>query len=119
MWDNYALVNTPITAKTALQTDINRIEITGTGIVEAKINQEADFIINGSRAGELFGLPEIKITGTRSDIDVRLMQLGHNIYRCSYIPQIPGKFKLLKNSSIKKIKIYQFIRSVSTKYKME
>ena len=91
MWDNYALPNTPLSAKTSLHADVNRIEITGTGIAEAKINQEADFIINGSRAGELFGLPEIKLTGTRCDIDVRLMQLGHNIYRCSYVPQIPGK----------------------------
>lgn len=91
LWDNYPLPNTPISARTYLQGDVNRIEITGSGLLEAKINQEADFIINGSRAGELLGLPEIKLAGTRCDIDVRLMQLGYNIYRCSYIPQIPGK----------------------------
>ena len=90
LWDNYALPNTPINARTVLQGDVSRIEITGSGHVEAKINQEAEFIIDGSRAGELLGLPEIKLAGTRCDVDVRLMKLGHNIYRCCYVAQIPG-----------------------------
>ena len=94
LWDNHNLPNTPITAKTTLQSDIVKIEVNGNGLHEAKINQEADFVIDGSRAGELYGLPEIKLTGTRCDIDVRMMQLGHNIYRCTYIPQIPGAYLL-------------------------
>ncbi|CAF0909290.1 unnamed protein product [Brachionus calyciflorus] len=95
LWDNQALPNTPITARTSQQFDLNRIEVNGYGIHEAKINQETDFIIDGSRAGgDLHGLPEIRFTGTRCDIDVRLQQIGHNIYRCSYVPQIPGAYLL-------------------------
>jgi hypothetical protein len=72
--------------------DSNSLEINGNGLLEAQINQESDFIIDGSRAGELKGIPEIKLTGTRCDIDVRIVQLGLNIFRCYYIPQIPGSF---------------------------
>ena len=66
--------------------------INGSGLLEAQINQETDFIIDGSRAGDLKGIPEIKLTGTRCDVDVRMVQLGLNIYRCYYVPQIPGLF---------------------------
>ena len=69
----------------------SQLLINGNGLLEAQINQESDFIIDGSRAGDLKGIPEIKLTGTRCDIDVRLVQLGLNIYRCYYIPQIPGE----------------------------
>jgi len=93
-WDNYQIPNTPIIAKTTPQSDISKIEITGLGLSEAKINQESDFVIDGSRAGEISGLPEIRLSGTRCDIDVRVLQLGHNIFRCSYVPQIPGAYLL-------------------------
>jgi filamin len=93
-WDNYQIPNTPIIAKTTPQSDITKIEITGLGLSEAKINQESDFVIDGSRAGEMPGIPEIRLSGTRCDIDVRVLQLGHGIYRCSYVPQIPGAYLL-------------------------
>ena len=92
-WDNYELPNTPITVKTMHQSDLNRIEVNGLGLHEAKINQEAEFVIDGSRAGELQGAPEVKLSGTRCDIEVRSLQLGYNIYRCTYVPQIPGNLK--------------------------
>jgi hypothetical protein len=71
--------------------DNHQRDINESGLLEAKINQESEFIIDGTRAAELKGIPEIKLTGTRCDVDVTMMQLGHNIYRCSYIAQIPGK----------------------------
>lgn len=93
-WDNYQLPNSPIIAKTSQQSDLNKIDVNGAGLAEGKINQEAEFVIDGSRAGKIFGLPEIKLTGTRCDIEVRVMQLGQNIYRCTYVPQIPGAYLL-------------------------
>ncbi len=93
-WDNHVLPNTPIVARTSHLSDVNKIDVNGLGIQEAKINQESDFIIDGSRAGDLVGLPEIRLTGTKCDIDVRMMQLGHNIYRCTYVAQIPGAYLL-------------------------
>ena len=94
LWNNHPIPNSPIIAKTINQSVMNRIEVNGAGLHEANINQDAEFVIDGSRAGELYGLPEVKLTGVRCDIDVRLMQLGHNIYRCTYIPQIPGAYLL-------------------------
>ncbi len=88
--------NTPIIAKTSHLTETNRIEVTGNGLHDAKINQESDFVIDGSKAGDIYGLPEVKLNGTRCDIDVRMMQLGQNIYRCTYVPQIPGNFDKIK-----------------------
>ena len=86
-------INEPKDAEVlSVQSESNLIELNGMGLVEAKMNQETDFIIDGSRAGELIGMPEIKLTGNICDIDVKVMQLGHNIYRCSYMPQIPGNF---------------------------
>lgn len=88
MWDNYQLPNSPIIAKTGQQSDMNKIELSGNGLTDAKINQESEFVIDGSRAGEIYGLPEVKMSGTRCDTEVRIMQLGHNIYRCTYTPQV-------------------------------
>jgi filamin len=94
MWDNYQLPNSPIIAKTSQQSDMNKIEVNGNGLSEAKINQESEFVIDGSRAGEIYGLPEVRLSGTRCDIEVRIMQLGHNIYKCTYVPQVPGAYLL-------------------------
>ena len=93
-WDNYQLPNSPLIAKTSQQSDLSKIEVSGSGVSEAKINQESEFVVDGSRAGKIVGLPEIKLTGTRCDIEVRVMQLGQNIYRCLYVPQIPGAYLL-------------------------
>jgi len=59
MWDNYQLPNSPIIARTSQQSDLNKIEVNGQGLSQAKINQEAEFVIDGSRAGQLQGLPEV------------------------------------------------------------
>lgn len=111
-WDNHPLPNTPIVAKTLQPTvvapptqaaaaplpsqvvDFNKIEISGYGLHEAKINVESEFIVDGSRVDGLHSLPEIKFTGTRCDIDARLVQIAHNVYRCLYVPQIPGAYLL-------------------------
>ena len=82
-----------MTKNAPIENEINltsQIEVNGIGLVQAKVDQETDFIIDGSRAGDLNGVPEIKLTGNSCDIEVKVMQLGHNIYRCSYIPHAAG-----------------------------
>ena len=77
------------------QADMQRIEITGMGVHEALMSQEAEFVVDGSRVlGEIYGRPEIRLAGTRCDIEVRVAQLGRNIYRCTYVPQLPGAYLL-------------------------
>jgi filamin len=91
-WDNVAIANMPIVAKTYRPVDIGRVQVHGLGLSEAKIGKEYEFIIDGSRAGDLTGVPEVKMSGTRCDIDVRITHMGHHIYKCSYVPQIPGTY---------------------------
>ena len=73
------------------QIDANNIDISGQGLYEARIQQESEFIIDGSRANGISGVPEVRLTGNKRDIDVKLTRIGNNIFRCSYIPQLVGK----------------------------
>ena len=93
-YENHLIPNMPVVAKTVKEIDLNKIEVHGLGLHEAKINQEYEFVIDGSRAGDLHGMPEIRMAGTRCDVDVRVQQMGHNIYKCSYIAQVPGAYLL-------------------------
>jgi len=69
MWDNYQLPNSPIIARTSQQSDLNKIEVNGKGLSEAKINHEAEFVIDGSRAGQVNGLPEVSFRKTTVFLD--------------------------------------------------
>lgn len=120
-WDNHPLPNTPIVAKTTSASttttttttqqtnatltganptttiDWSKLEVNGFGVHEAKINTEAEFVVDGSRClveASPAAPPEIKLTGTRCDVDVRVIQIGHNVFRCVYVPQIPGAYLL-------------------------
>ena len=37
------------------------------------------------------GIPEVRMTGVKTDIDVRTVLIGDNKYRCMYVPQVPGR----------------------------
>ena len=93
-WDGHALPHTPIFGKCGQQLDLSKILVKGNGLREAKINQETEFVIDGSRAGDIFGYPEVNMSGTKTDIDIRIHQLAHNTYRCTYTPHIPGAYLL-------------------------
>ena len=67
MWDKYQLPNSPIIARTSQQSDLNKIEVNGQGLSEAKINHEAEFVIDGSRAGQVQGLPEVSFLNSQSE----------------------------------------------------
>lgn len=78
-FENHSIAsNMPIVGKTVSSVpDMNRVEVHGVGLHDAKIGQEYEFVIDGSRAGpDLAGLPEIKMVGTRCDIETRLTQIG-------------------------------------------
>ena len=67
-----------------------KVILTGRGLQEARVNQDADFIIDGTEAGP--GVPDVKLTGVKCDIPVTVTSLGDNKYRCTYVPTIAGKF---------------------------
>jgi hypothetical protein len=70
--------------------DISKIEIKGNGLFEAKMNQETEFIIDGSRVDDLYDSPDVRLTGNKQDIDVKITKLGLKMYRCSYVPLFVG-----------------------------
>ncbi len=67
----------------------DKVVLTGRGLQEARVNQEAEFVIDGTEAGP--GQPDVKLTGVKSDIDVFVQSLGGNKYRCTYVPTAAGK----------------------------
>lgn len=69
-----------------------RVVLTGRGLAGARCHEEAEFTIDGSQAGP--GLPEVTLTGMKTDIKVQLQNLGNSIYRATYTPTIPGAYLL-------------------------
>lgn len=96
LWDNDPLPNMPLRGVTMAKLDLNRVELSGEGLREAKINLESCFIIDGSKASDsqINEPPDIKLTGTRADCEIKVAKLGNNCYKCTYTPEIPGAYLL-------------------------
>ncbi|XP_067668833.1 filamin-C-like isoform X2 [Haliotis asinina] len=72
--------------------DITKIILSGRGLKEATVREEAEFFIDGSQAGR--GEPQVQLTGVRAEVNVIISPLGGGKYRCTYIPVIPGAYLL-------------------------
>ena len=72
--------------------DHTRVTLRGHGLTSAKSGEESEFIIDGSAAGP--GLPDVTMTGTRSDINVNLTSEGGGIWRAIYTPNMTGVYLL-------------------------
>ncbi|XP_059352458.1 filamin-B-like isoform X4 [Daphnia carinata] len=70
----------------------HKVILTGKGLAKAMVDAEAEFTIDGSRAGP--GIPEVTMTGIKSDLDVTLSLIGDNMYRASYKPDAVGVYLL-------------------------
>lgn len=64
----------------------------GPGLAGAYVNDHTEFIIDGREAGP--GVPEIKLVGLKSDINVTCTPVDDNAYSCSYVPEIAGAYLL-------------------------
>ena len=68
-----------------------KVEVHGRGSYEAKVNEEAEFTIDASKALLASnGAPVVRLTGVQSDIEVRIRQIENNVFRCSYVPTASG-----------------------------
>ncbi|XP_078312683.1 filamin-A-like isoform X1 [Crassostrea virginica] len=77
--------------------DANKVILTGRGLKEATVREEAEFIIDGSQAGPEYqqnSAPEVSLTGVRAEINVKVVSLGGGKHRCNYIPVVPGAYLL-------------------------
>ncbi|XP_065926036.1 filamin-A isoform X4 [Magallana gigas] len=97
-WSDVALPNSPFLGY-AVPTfsDANKVILTGRGLKEAIVREEAEFIIDGSQAGPEYHqnrAPEVSLTGVRAEINVKVVSLGGGKHRCTYIPVVPGAYLL-------------------------
>ena len=76
----------------ARQVNHEKVVLTGRGLKEARLREEAEFVIDGTEAGA--GQPQVTLSGVKSDIDVRVTSLGNNKFKCSYMPQHLGAYLL-------------------------
>lgn len=95
-WGGVELPDSPLTgyavSDQTLSNDLEKVILTGKGLKEARVKQEAFFTIDGSAAGP--GSPDVKIVGVTQHVDVNVTPLGNQKYRCSYIPTRAGAYLL-------------------------
>ncbi|XP_076435460.1 filamin-B-like isoform X2 [Babylonia areolata] len=92
-WSDTPLVNSPFQGyATSGALDPSKVILTGRGLKEAIVREEAEFMIDASQAGT--GEPEVQLTGVRAEVNVFVTPLGGGKFRCTYIPVVPGAYLL-------------------------
>ncbi|XP_070173163.1 filamin-B-like isoform X5 [Littorina saxatilis] len=92
-WSDTPLNNSPFTGyATGGHLDPSKVILTGRGLKEAIVREEAEFMIDASQAGH--GTPEVQLTGVRAEVNVFTTPLGGGKFRCTYIPVVPGAYLL-------------------------
>ena len=96
-YDGNPLPNMPIRAMTNATSVTNasdhlKVEVQGRGSYEAKVNEEAEFIVDASKTLAYgAGMPVVRLTGVQNDIEVRIRQTETSVFRCSYTATVPGR----------------------------
>ncbi|XP_062567858.1 filamin-A-like isoform X3 [Saccostrea cucullata] len=98
-WSDVALPNSPFLGYAVPAfSDANKVILTGRGLKEATVREEAEFVIDGSQAGPEYqqpsSAPEVTLTGVRAEINVKVVNLGGGKHRCTYVPVVPGAYLL-------------------------
>lgn len=97
-WSNFPLPGSPMLAfveKASITVDNSRVVLRGHGLASAQVGNQAEFTIDGSQAGP--GVPEVTLSGTKSDISVTVQPVGNNVYRAFYQAETAGNYLLNVN----------------------
>ena len=70
-----------------------KVRLTGQGLVSASCGEENHFTIDGSAAPE-GGKPEVQISSQKTVLNVKLKNVGYNLYQAFYSPRMPGTYLL-------------------------
>lgn len=91
-WSKLALPKSPLLGYAVHTQQENKVILTGRGLKEATVREEAEFNIDGTQAGP--GAPEVTLTGVKAEIPVKVIPVAQGKYRCHYLPIIPGAYLL-------------------------
>lgn len=84
-----------------LVADHTKVVLSGRGLKEARVKEEAAFLLDGSQAGS--GRPSIKMVSSADQgnvlVEVQCRSLGDDKYKCTYTPHKPGPYQLHINWS--------------------
>ncbi|XP_070539365.1 filamin-A-like isoform X2 [Ptychodera flava] len=100
-----------IASRELLPVDHSKVVCTGRGLKQGKVNEECEFIIDGSLAGP--GDPKCTMSGLKEDIPLTLSPLGNDIYRVKYLPLTAGAYLLHLTWSDKQVEGSPFKVSIA------
>ena len=86
----------PMTTSPGIQTTSQsegKVRLTGQGLVSASCGEENHFTIDGSAATE-GGKPEVQISSQKTVLNVKLKNVGYNLFQAFYSPRMPGTYLL-------------------------
>ncbi|XP_076435753.1 filamin-A-like [Babylonia areolata] len=69
-----------------------KVILSGRGLKEADVDQPAVFHVDGTQA--VPGRPTAHLESDKTNIPVYVEPLRPQVYRCSYVPEVPGPYKL-------------------------
>ncbi|XP_033637542.1 filamin-C-like isoform X1 [Asterias rubens] len=95
LWNDHLIKGSPYRMtcrQKRVPVDHTRVRCHGPGLQQSKVSQLSEFFIDGSQAGP--GVPNLRMSGVKSDIMVTLIPQGNNIYKAVFTPDIAGAYLL-------------------------
>ncbi|XP_074601281.1 filamin-type immunoglobulin domains fbug isoform X2 [Brevipalpus obovatus] len=92
---DFALPRSPligIVGHTRSSDEYATVALRGQGLAGARVDEEAEFILDGTDAGP--GVPDITLTGVKADIPIKVTKISERIFRATYTPPIQGIYLL-------------------------
>ncbi|XP_052782303.1 filamin-B-like isoform X2 [Mya arenaria] len=94
-WSSVPLDRSPILAYCpgpVLPVNHAHVILRGEGSSTARSTVPAEFMVDGKKAGP--GIPRVRMTGVRTDVDVEMRAMKYDRYKCKYAAPYPGGYLL-------------------------
>ncbi|XP_067668452.1 filamin-A-like isoform X2 [Haliotis asinina] len=75
-----------------LPVDVTKVHVVGNGAVSARATVQAEFVVDGKKAGP--GVCRVRMQGVRDNLAVDVKPIKYDRYRCTYTSPNPGGFLL-------------------------
>ncbi|XP_006823440.1 filamin-A-like [Saccoglossus kowalevskii] len=94
-WSGLPTKNSPYKAmasREVLPIDHSKVLCSGKGLKYGRVNDESEFIIDGSLAGP--GEPRCTMSGLKGDVPITITPIGNDVHRAKYTPLVAGAYLL-------------------------